>query len=59
MRAGDKDKRRKNRESLGKELEQRYGNRSHRYKKLVNKIKNNVNKHRVTTQRPHNKKIIW
>ena len=46
----DEDKRRKNRASLRKELEQRYGNRPHRYKKLVNKIKDNVNKHRVTTQ---------
>ena len=54
----DEDKRRKNRASLRKELEQRYGNRSHRYKKLVNKIKDNVNKHRITTQRSHNKKII-
>ena len=49
----------RNRASLMKELEQRYGNRSHRYKKLVNKIKDNVNKHRITTQRSHNKKIIW
>ena len=52
----DEDKRRA---SLRKELEHRCGNRSHRYKKLVNRIKDNVKKHRITKQRSHNKKIMW